>query len=969
MKNNRILPRLVLAIISLSFSGAHLPSCSAAPGDLDTSFGKTGTVKTGFGGGRAISFASAVQSDGKLILAGFGNPRGSLLGGPGGDFLLARFETNNTLDHSFGNEGIVITRVSTNIQSIFSSEIKAVLIQPDGKIVAGGYSFPNTNYTDFTLVRYNPDGSLDTSFGTNGTGIVYTDFGQNSQINGLAFQFGTNLIAAGSLLTNNDATAFAFALACYDANGAPVPSFGTGGTTLTAGSNYSANAVITEGDGSILAAGAGTAIGDTNSDFALFHYTTNGLLDATFTGGGKVFTRIGANDFSDKAAAVALQAGNITPPIAQKIVVAGTYENSAFQTFQTVIRYNLDGSVDTSFGTNGIATNMMILHSGGAQESCTSLIVQGQLIQPRKITIGGWGFNNATNFYFTLARLTSAGVLDTTFGTNSSGKIAFNVVNEIIPIDQQAEANAMVLQSGNFVLSGVLGSISIYGSGFAAARFNSSGLLDSTFGTNGLLVADVSDEPEAQANGVAIQQDGKIVVAGFSPFLLHPDQSLTREFALARYNTDGSLDTTFGQGGKVLTTIGSGDLARAVAIQADGKIVVGGSSFVFGVRNEPSLARYNADGSLDTSFGNNGSITEFVGDGGGGINSLKIQADGKILAAGFGIDLNSNSFFTLLRFNTNGALDLTFGNSGRVTTSFVGGNLESAYDVEIGTDGRIAAVGLTEQTNDTSLITMADITAARYHTNGALDFSFGSLGRTTANAGGGSLDIGYALAIQPDGKIVVAGAAGLGGLPGPVSFNLRVNSFIALVRFNTNGTLDTSFGEGGTVVTEVGPFSDFATSIAVQPNGKILIAGSSLDGTYEFFAMRYNSDGSVDSSYGDDGIAFVDFGSGADELPYALSLDSMGRAVLAGDGGGLFGVARLQGDVVPGPLLNIFLTATNTAVVSWPFPSTGFALQQNTDLINGSWSTPPQTVGNDGTNNFIIVSPPAGTGFYRLFEP
>ena len=362
MKNSQKLPCLVFAVVSLSFWGAHLSSCSAAPGDLDTSFGGTGMVKTGFGGGVANCFAAAVQPDGKLILAGYGNPKGSGIFGtaPGGDFLLARFGTNNDFDHSFGKDGIVITQVTTNYISSISSSIKAVLVQPDGKIVVGGYSIQNTNYFDFTLARYNTNGSLDTSFGTNGTGIVVTDFGFGTLINALTFQFGTNLIAAGRLSSIGGQAGVA--LACYDTNGALISSFGSGGKTTTPGPDYSANAVITEGDGSILAAGSGIGNGHSSDDFALFHYTTNGVLDSTFSGGGEVFTRITTTNYIDAAATVALQAGSSSPSIPEKIVVAGTHQDisAGFQSSQVVIRYNLDGTLDTSFGANGVVTNSFI---------------------------------------------------------------------------------------------------------------------------------------------------------------------------------------------------------------------------------------------------------------------------------------------------------------------------------------------------------------------------------------------------------------------------------------------------------------------------------------------------------------------------------------------------------------------------------------------------------------------------------
>lgn len=963
MKNSKPLPCLVLALALLTALGGHLSSCFAAPGALDTSFGGTGMVKTGFGGGVANCFAAAVQPDGKLILAGYGNPKGNgLFGAPtGGDFLVVRFGTNNDLDRSFGKDGVVITQVTTNYIVNISSSIKAVLVQPDGKIVVGGYSIQNSNGNnqfDFTLARYNTNGSLDTSFGTNGTGIVLTDFGAGSLINALTFQFGTNLIAAGRLSSVGGQSGVA--LASYDSNGRLVPSFGSGGKTTTPGPGYSANAVITEGDGSILAAGSGVGNAHSDNDFALFHYSTNGVLDSTFSGGGEVFTRITTTNYEDEATTVALQAGSSSPSIPEKIVVAGTHQDlsGTFQSSQVVIRYNLDGTVDTTFGINGVVTNLFINSGVGDQEFCTALNVQGTLLQPRKITIGGWG-TDGTNDYITLARLTVTGAPDTTFGTNNSGRNVFNPFGPGTKAIEQEQANCMVVRSGDFVLAGQLQVTS--GEGFFLTEsFTSGGLNDVTS------VFSVSDAPGGQANAIAIQRDGKIVVAGNTPTALDVVRVIQfKQFALARYNPDGSLDTTFGFGGKVVTSMGSNDIARAVAIQADGKIVAGGSSEI-GNADQFALTRYNPDGSLDASFGNHGTVTAAAGALLSDMYALKIQPDGKIVAAGAGLDSPGKSRFTLLRFNTDGTLDTTFGLSGKVTTSFVIGNFERAQAAGIAADGKIVAAGFTELFDPEPA---GDFATARYNTNGSLGLSFGSLGRTTADVGGGSIDLADAIAIQPDGKILVAGGAGLGGFPDSIFGAAPVNSFVALVRLNTNGTLDSSFGEGGVVVSEVGTFEDFATAIALQSDGKIIVTGGSLDETYQFFALRYNADGSVDTSYGDDGASVLDFGSGTNEIPYAVTLDSQGRALLAGDVGGYFGVVRLQGDVAVGPLLNIFLTTTNTAVVTWPFPSTGFALQQNTDLINGAWGTPPQTINNDGTNNFIVVSPPVGNSFYRLFEP
>jgi uncharacterized delta-60 repeat protein len=450
------------------------------------------------------------------------------------------------------------------------------------------------------------------------------------------------------------------------------------------------------------------------------------------------------------------------------------------------------------------------------------------------------------------------------------------------------------------------------------------------------------------AYAVAIQSDGRIVVAGGT------NASNNYGLALARLNTNGSLDLSFGVNGKI-TTPGI-DNANALAIQSDGKIVAAGGF------SGLELARYQTNGSLDTSFGTNGIATAFSGNA-AGAQAVGIQSDGKIVVSGHS-QTTGPSQFALARFNTNGTLDNSFGNAGTVLTAIETGC--DAFGGAIQPDGKIVAAGLAASQNGS--VESVDFAVSRYNTNGALDFTFGSLGRSTNNAGGGTLDGAYAVAIQPDGKIVLAGAAAIGNFPGPVTGNQVVNSFVALTRFNTNGTTDTNFGNGGTVLTEVGSFSDYALSLALQPNGKILVAGASENGNYQWFVQRYNSDGSLDSTYGDKGVRFVNFGSGTNEYAYAIALDSSGRAVVVGDAGGVFGVVRLLPDASP-VSLKISLTSTNKALISWPYPSDGWSLQQNSNLQTANWVTPPETVSNDGTNNFIIVNPPSGNLFFRLAQP
>ncbi|MBI3852830.1 MAG: hypothetical protein HY298_21455 [Verrucomicrobia bacterium] len=432
-------------------------SAQAAPGDLDTTFAGTGTTRLGFGGGYDQANAVAVQADGKLVMAGFSEAGQYPYGTP--EFSLVRLDTNNVLDASFGDGGKVLTPVSSVGLPSTDARANAVKIQADGKIVAAGYAYTGTNYSTFTVVRYNTDGSLDTTFGTNGTGIVYTDFGQASKISAMVIQSDGRILVVGHLVVPFNGGGDHFALARYQTNGVLDTSFGNGGIQTTVdGTEYcTGRGLMIQSDGNIVAVGTGIGSGHGGVDFAVFRYTTNGVLDTTFGGGtGKVFTQISTNNnnYSDSANAVATQFGNGTIQNPDRIVVAGSYQTDypAYHSVFALVRYNLDGSLDTSFGTGGIVTNSIT--SGTATfngDTAVSLVVQGFSIQPRKITVGGYSYANGTK-YFTLARYNSAGGFDTTFGTNGTGTIT-------IPFSPgvDAAANALAFQSGKFVLAGYSG--------------------------------------------------------------------------------------------------------------------------------------------------------------------------------------------------------------------------------------------------------------------------------------------------------------------------------------------------------------------------------------------------------------------------------------------------------------------------------------------------------------------------------
>lgn len=394
------------------------------------------------------------------------------------------------------------------------------------------------------------------------------------------------------------------------------------------------------------------------------------------------------------------------------------------------------------------------------------------------------------------------------------------------------------------------------------------GDLDPGFGKAGKVITHLGFGDRVSA--LAIQTDGKIIAAGTSA---GSGMFSAEDFALVRYNTDGSLDSSFGADGKVISDFqGQQDQIDAIALQPDGKIVVAGRS------NVPfALTRYTSDGKLDFGFGSSGRafIPGFGADG----HALAIQPDGKIIVAGNTFTGPTEVDFALARFNSDGSVDSTFGNGGKVSTDF--GNFDIIKSMAIQPDGKIVAGGLTINKD-----TNTDFALVRYNKDGSLDSTFGS-GGTTVTDFARFPDALAAVALQADGKIVAAG--GIFTFLDPS----RSDPGIGVVRYNTNGSLDSSFGSGGKVVTQDNVIG--ADAVAVQRNGKIIAAGLAKGG--DFGVVRYNANGSLDSSFGTKGVVTTDFASSGGERAFALAIQKDGRIVAAGSAfdqvtGSAFALAR-----------------------------------------------------------------------------
>ncbi len=466
------------------------------------------------------------------------------------------------------------------------------------------------------------------------------------------------------------------------------------------------------------------------------------------------------------------------------------------------------------------------------------------------------------------------------------------------------------------------------------------GDLDLAFGTNGKVLTSFYGDGAAS---VVLQSDGKIVVAGDS------NNGNDSDFAVARYNSDGTLDTSFSADGEVITDFGGEDYGTSVAIQSDGKIVVAG----YGSSGGPedfAIVRYNTDGSLDTSFDTDGKLLIDFGRYENG-KALAIQTDGKIVLAGNsvaagGLAANIN----LVRLNTNGSLDTTFDSDGKVTTD-IGPN-DDALSIAIQSDGKIIIGGGSDASGS------LETTLIRYNSNGSLDTTFNSDGIALINFAI-SNDAAYSVAIQSDEKIIAAGYADLGG-----------QVVFALLRLNANGSLDTTFDTDGKVTTNFGSFYDGAYSVALQTDGKIIASGYSSNGSQDFFATaRYNTTGSLDTTFDTDGKITTAFGSLGDSAK-AVAIQSDGKFVVAGYSetvsGTVFALARYIGSesVLPdAPVLNSITAGDRKLSLSFTAgASNGSAITDYEYSLNGGTyisagaSSSPFTINNlSGRTSYSVI--------------
>ena len=385
---------------------------------------------------------------------------------------------------------------------------------------------------------------------------------------------------------------------------------------------------------------------------ATLSYGQAGSLDSTFNDEGYIVTAFDGPLARGRSVAIQIDG---------KFVVAGEYQKSSgFHDF-ALVRYSKDGFHDNSFGINGIVKTDL-----GSDDISYAVVIQPD----GKIVVAGTSNTGVGIYQFALVRYTTSGFLDNSFGTNG------------LVLGPFGDGRSVTLQpDGKILVAGTttLGSPDK----FLVARYKTDGTPDNTFGTNGFVTTEIRNGP-AQANSIAIQSDGKIIVAGTSA-----PGSLS-DFAIVRYNHNGTLDDTFDEDGIVTTDLGGGkkDFGEFVVIQPDKKIVVAGKNLLSNTVGRFAVVRYTPDGSLDISFGVNGIVKTLIGDGKSfpSGRSVALQSDGKLVVTG-----NENDNFVLVRYNEDGSLDNTFDSDGIVSSDIT--DFATGYSCVIQQDGKIVVAG------------------------------------------------------------------------------------------------------------------------------------------------------------------------------------------------------------------------------------------------------------------------------------
>jgi uncharacterized delta-60 repeat protein len=843
-----------LSIFLLSFLISS-QNIFAQAGALDNSFGVNGIVQTNLVGTENNgSNTVLIQNDGKIVVCGVNGNETSDHSKQG---LLLRYNKNGSLDSTFGHNGFVQTPAYT-----FN---KAVL-QPDGKIVVSMDSL-NRNlsgvYTE-ELARYNTDGSLDSSFGNKGLAVFDSIGFYVSMISdGRGRIYLDSYLVGLNYISVNTISRFL-------ENGKIDTSF-----------NHTGFLNINSADGNVPTIGLQTgsrliiAYLNLSDSITILRYDSTGKLDTTFKYNGHQFNPELMSVQSD-----------------DKIILASNFKNYSIGSF-TCLRTNTDGSMDTTFNHSGIDT--IYTTSKYTQLYTMSLDHHNNIILAAIYGVDDFYLN-----FFKTVRILSNGKIDTSFSKNGEANLEIGESHDY-PYSIAVQNDNKILITGNSEIR-----IYEYGNHIVTVRYNVNGTLDKTFATKGIDTPYIYSQTYSDAVSILSTQEGKILVGA---------RGLTEEdtyYYLIQYNNDGTVDSSFNKG----IPIKSAFPWLPFAGVANGKIIEIYPDFY----SEDSLHiyRYNSDGSLDNSFGKNGQVSTFVDDTTTWYAydsrhlTLLIQQDGKMLIPGYS---GYGSYINLGRLNADGSVDRTFANDGVAT-------IESEYLLDKFSllqqpDGKILLGAETDPA--VSNYIYEPFLLYRFKSDGSLDSSFGRNGVATKliDSSKTRKNAGFIL-LQPDGKIIQAG----------ISLGDSTNSGVIAIRYNPNGSIDSTFGVNGIVKTFNPARWEYVNAGILQPDGKILITGNALSKSgygYNSILLRYLPNGKLDSSFAIDGIMNLGiippakyFDGGNDANTVSLQSD---KILIGGSNNYLsqqdLYIARIINDITLGV---INFSSPNNAAIVYPNP-------------------------------------------------
>lgn len=712
---------------------------------------------------------------------------------------LVVFSQSGTLDNTFGTGGKRIEQMG-----VASFDMSALVQQPDGKILMGGSAVFSAMGYDVVLARFLADGSPDLSFGNNGRVVVMNPASYDFLASMLLLPSGKILVACNSAFSET-------VLLRFNSNGTPDITFDGDGKLTVNGIYFSAHDMEVQPDGKIVLFGTG---GNYPYQLVVFRYTETGVADTGFDGDGMV--SVGLTGSSLLASSMALQ------PDGKMVLIGYNSQWGEQGEVQTNYLYRLTatGSIDNSFGDG---KGSITLQVGEFTEQLTQVLV----LSDGKILLGGYGtLWDGSLKYSMVVRLTSTGSYDMTLWGRG-----YRVISSATGFFSFGQ---LLYDAGNVILPGAWRNPSGMYS-FAMVRLNDYGQYDENFGTNGLATTGSSDFSQL-ALVVAKQGDGKYIAGGYS------SNGTYYQLGLVRMLTTGVPDETFGNNAVAaftISTMAANDKATMLQVSADNSFFVGGE-YANALSTFGFVRKYLPNGTPDVSFGSDGRFNlplPFVST----ISSLLELPGGKLLVLATYNDFVNGQQLALYRLLSNGTVDIAFGNDGKV---LFGDAAAADYAIGMGrqSNGKIIVLAVR------SGWSTEDLFLYRFTTDGVGDGTFGTSGRIQLQ--GLKLDayneygFNQHMVIQPDDRIVVTGyVEGTG------------NNNVGIVRYTANGTTDGTFNSGNPLNVELAN-DESGITLALQPNGKIVVAGTSRDyATYDekLVLVRLNENGTLDQSFDADG--------------------------------------------------------------------------------------------------------------------